>query len=338
MPRIRTTVVGSYPVPDWLVANPSEQALADATRVVIGIQEQAGVDVVCDGELSRFDINHPETNGMIEYFVRPMDGVTQRFSFDELIAYRSKSGMKFRTRPPGTVVGPLGHGSLDLPLACSRAKALATQPFKFTVTGPHMLAKTLMDKHYRDTPELAHALADVLASQVRHLDADVVQIDEANLPGNPEEWQWAASAINRVLDAVKGIPAVHLCFGNYGGQSVQKGTWDKLIRYLNALHADHVVLECAHRPPDELKAFSELDPRIGFGLGVIDIKVTDVESADDVARAIERAEKTLGPGRVRYIHPDCGFWMLKRSIADAKIRALCAGRDRFEGITGHNRA
>jgi 5-methyltetrahydropteroyltriglutamate--homocysteine methyltransferase len=338
MPRIRTTVVGSYPVPDWLVANPSEQALADATRVVIGIQEQAGVDVVCDGELSRFDINHPETNGMIEYFVRPMDGVTQRFSFDELIAYRSKSGMKFRTRPPGTVVGPLGHGSLDLPLACSRAKALATKPFKFTVTGPHMLAKTLMDKHYRDTPELAHALADVLASQVRHLDADVVQIDEANLPGHPEEWQWAASAINRVLDAVKGIPAVHLCFGNYGGQSVQKGTWDKLIRYLNALHADHVVLECAHRPPDELKAFAELDPRICFGLGVIDIKVTDVESADDVARAIERAEKTLGPGRVRYIHPDCGFWMLKRSIADAKIRALCAGRDRFEGITGHNRA
>ncbi len=305
---------------------------------MIGIQEQAGVDVVCDGELSRFDINHPETNGMIEYFVRPMDGVTQRFSFDELIAYRSKSGMKFRTRPPGTVVGPLGHGSLDLPLACSRAKALATKPFKFTVTGPHMLAKTLMDKHYRDTPELAHALADVLASQVRHLDADVVQIDEANLPGHPEEWQWAASAINRVLDAVKGIPAVHLCFGNYGGQSVQKGTWDKLIRYLNALHADHVVLECAHRPPDELKAFAELDPRIGFGLGVIDIKVTDVESADDVARAIERAEKTLGPGRVRYIHPDCGFWMLKRSIADAKIRALCAGRDRFEGITGHNRA
>ncbi|MEZ5603159.1 MAG: hypothetical protein R3E41_02855 [Burkholderiaceae bacterium] len=137
---------------------------------------------------------------------------------------------------------------------------------------------------------------------------------------------------------MKSIPAVHLCFGNYGGQSVQKGTWDKLIRYLNALHADHVVLECAHRPPDELKAFAELDPRIGFGLGVIDIKVTDVESADDVARAIERAEKTLGPGRVRYIHPDCGFWMLKRSIADAKIRALCAGRDRFEGITGHNRA
>jgi 5-methyltetrahydropteroyltriglutamate--homocysteine methyltransferase len=142
MPRIRTTVVGSYPIPDWLVASPSQQALLDATRVVIGTQEQAGIDVVCDGELYRFDVNHPETNGMIEYFVRPMDGITQRFSFDDLIAYRSKGGMKFRTRPPGTVIGPIGHGSLDLPLACARAKALATHTFKFTVTGPHMLAKT----------------------------------------------------------------------------------------------------------------------------------------------------------------------------------------------------
>ena len=209
MPRIRTTVVGSYPVPDWLVASPSEQALSDATRVVIGVQEQAGIDVVCDGELYRFDIDHPETNGMIEYFVKPMDGITQRFSFEDLVAYRASTGMKFRTRPPGTVVGPIGHGSLDLPLACSRAHALATKPFKFTVTGPHMLAKTLIDRHYRDTPALAHAIADALAEQIRHLDADVVQIDEANLPGHPDEWAWAASAINRMLDAVPTTPAVH---------------------------------------------------------------------------------------------------------------------------------
>ena len=332
MPRILTTVVGSYPVPDWLVAAPSEQALQDATRVVIGIQEQAGIDVVADGELYRFDINHPETNGMIEYFVRPLDGISQRFSFDDLIAYRSSSGMKFRTRPPGTVVGPIGSGSLDLPLACARARALARHRFKFTVTGPHMLAKTLINKHYRDTAEVAHALADALAEQVKHLDADIVQIDEANLPGHPEEWEWAASAINRVLDAVKGTPAVHLCFGNYGGQTIQRGRWESLLKYLNALHADHVVLECAHRPPGELEAFKELRPEIGLGLGVVDIKATDVESAEQVARAIERAEKLLGVGRVRYIHPDCGFWMLKRSIADAKMRALRLGRDLYEGL------
>ncbi len=334
MPRIATTVVGSYPVPQWLVSAPSEQALVDATRVVIGIQEQAGIDLVCDGELYRFDLNHPETNGMIEYFVRPLDGISQRFSFDALVAWRSDSGMKFRTRPPGVVVGPIGHGALDLPLACARAKALARKPFKFTLTGPHMLAKTLIDRHYGDPAQLAHAIADVLAAQVAQLDAEVVQLDEANLPGHPEEWQWAASAINRVLDAVRGKPAVHLCFGNYGGQTVQKGTWNRLIDYLNALHADHVVLECAHRPPAELEAFRELDPRIGLGLGVVDIKVNEVESAEAVARAIERAEGIVGAGRVRYVHPDCGFWMLPRSVADAKMRALAAGRDLFEGISG----
>jgi 5-methyltetrahydropteroyltriglutamate--homocysteine methyltransferase len=332
MPRILTTVVGSYPVPDWLVALPSEQALSDATRVVIGIQEQAGIDLVCDGELYRFDVNHPETNGMIEYFVRPMDGITQRFSFEDLIAYRASSGMKFRARPPGTVTGPIGSGSLDLPLACARARALATKPLKFTVTGPHMLAKTLIDRHYGNLPDLANAIGDALAQQVRHCEAEVVQLDEANLPGHPHEWAWAAASINRVLDAVQGTAAVHLCFGNYGGQSVQKGTWDQLMQYLNALHADHIVMEVAHRPPEELAAFRELAPHIGFGLGVIDIKANVVETPEQVARAIERAETVLGAGRVRYVHPDCGFWMLKRPIADAKIRALVQGRNLFEGI------
>ncbi|MGH8749636.1 MAG: hypothetical protein ACREU5_11080, partial [Burkholderiales bacterium] len=254
-------------------------------------------------------------------------------TFDELLGYRAQHGMRFRTRPPGVVDGPVGPGTLDLPLACRRARTLASRPFKFTVTGPHMLAKTLLDTHYRDPGALAHALGEALAAQVRHLDADVVQLDEANLPGHPDEWQWAAGAINRVLDAVpegaKG--AVHLCFGNYGGQSVQHGTWGKLLDYLNALHADHIVMECAHRPPEELAVFRNLRPEIGMGVGVIDIKHTEVETAEEVARAIERAEKMLGAGRVRYVHPDCGFWMLKRSIADGKIRALVAGRDLYEG-------
>jgi len=333
-PRIKTTVVGSYPVPDWLINNPSQQALTDATRVVLDTQNQAGIDVVCDGELYRFDPSHPETNGMIEYFVRPMSGVTTEISFDELTRYREQTGMQFRSRPPGVVEGPIGAGYLDLPGACKAAKSLTDVPFKFTLTGPHMLAKTLVDRHYGDLPSLANAIADVLAEQVRHLAADVVQVDEANLPGSPDEWEWAAEAINRVLDAVDGTPAVHLCFGNYGGQSVQSGSWDRLISYLNALHVDHIVMEVAHRPPEELAAFRDLRPEIGLGIGVVDVKATEIEGADEVARAIERAESLLGAGRVTYIHPDCGFWMLKRSIADGKIRALAAGRDLYEGRRG----
>ena len=114
-------------------------------------------------------------------------------------------------------------------------------------------------------------------------------------------------------------------------QTIQKGGWDRLIKYLNALHVDHIVMETAHRPVDELAVFKELRPDIGFGLGVIDIKATVIETADAIAHTIERAEKLLGPGRVRYVHPDCGFWMLKRNIADGKIRALVAGRDLYEG-------
>jgi 5-methyltetrahydropteroyltriglutamate--homocysteine methyltransferase len=335
-PRILTTVVGSYPLPAWLAAAPSEQALADATRVVLHTQEQAGIDLVCDGELYRFDVNHPETNGMIEYFVRPMSGVRGDIGFSEWLDYSRGAGMRFRTRPPGVVVAPIGAGTLNLKVACARAKALAAKPLKFTITGPHMLAKTLHDQHYRSPEKLAHAIADVLAEQVKHLDADVVQLDEANLPGHPDEWKWAAAAINKVLRNVKAKPAVHLCFGNYGGQSIQKGTWAKLVDYLDALKVDHIVMETAHRPAEELAVFKDLRKEIGLGLGVVDIKRTEIERPEDIARALERAEKLLGKGRVKYIHPDCGFWMLPRNVADGKIRALPKGRDLYLGIRGRS--
>ena len=219
-PSIQTTVVGSYPVPEWLQQNPSTQALTDATRVVINTQEQAGVDVVCDGELYRFDPNHPQTNGMIEYFVRPLAGIRTDISFAELMDYRQHADTRFRNTPPGVIYHDIDHGSLDLPSACNRAKQLATRPLKFTLTGPHMLAKTLINQRYGDTSDVAMALARVLAEQVKSLNADIIQIDEANLPGSPEEATWAAAAINVVLDAVPSIPAVHLCFGSCSGQSI----------------------------------------------------------------------------------------------------------------------
>ena len=330
-PSIQTTVVGSYPVPEWLQQNPSTQALTDATRVVINTQEQAGVDVVCDGELYRFDPNHPQTNGMIEYFVRPLAGIRTDISFAELMDYRQHADTRFRNTPPGVIYHDIDHGSLDLPSACNRAKQLATRPLKFTLTGPHMLAKTLINQRYGDTSDVAMALARVLAEQVKSLNADIIQIDEANLPGSPEEATWAAAAINVVLDAVPSIPAVHLCFGNYGGQSIQKGDWSSLLDYLNALHVDHIVMECAHRPITDLEALREVREDIGLGIGVIDIKRTEVESADEIAKAIDHAAHILGPDRLRYVHPDCGFWMLDRSIADAKMRSLVAGRDTYLG-------
>jgi len=331
-PRILTTVVGSYPVPDWLAALPSEQALVDATSVVFKTQELAGIDVVADGELYRFDVNHPDTNGMIDYFVRPLGAVRTQIGLADLDAFARVSAMRFRARPAGVVEGPLTAGTLDLITPFQRARRLTRAALKFTVTGPHMLARTLLNQHYKNSAEMALALARVLAEQVRRLEAAIIQLDEANITGHPEDAEWAADALNLVLDAVPGQKAVHLCFGNYGGQTIQKGTWQALVDFMNRLRADHFVLEMARRGSGEVAVLRELAPHYGVGLGVIDVKTTVVETPAEVARRIEDAEKILGEGRVRYVHPDCGFWMLKRSIADRKMQALVQGRNEYLGI------
>ncbi len=328
---IKTTVVGSYPIPAWLAAMPSTPAVRDAIMVVMKTQELAGIDVVSDGELSRFDVNHPETNGMIDYFVSPLDGVDARLSREELAQFRARQGMRFRAQPAGIVRGPIGEGTLDLPAAWSSVRGLTGSPLKFTVTSPYMLAKTLVDEHYGDLQELAMALADVLRRQVAEIDAAVIQVDEANLTGHPEDTGWAHEPINHVLGATQGEKAVHLCFGNYGGQSIQRGFWRDTLAFLNNLDADHLVLEFARRGYDELEVFNDLRPEIALGVGVIDIKDNEVEPPDEVARRIEQAVAVLGAERIRWVHPDCGFWMLPRSVADRKMAALVKGRDAFLG-------
>ena len=326
---IRTTVVGSYPVPRWL--DSSRITLRDAILVVLKTQELAGIDVVADGELNRFDASHPETNGMIDYFVSRMDGSATRFSIGDLEKFRADSGVAYRADPAGIVTGEIGGGTLNLPRDYEFTRALSSRPLKFTCTGPHMLAKVLTDGHYRDRGALAMAIARVLRKQLERIPADVVQLDEANISGHPEDREWALPAINHVLEGIPGERAVHVCFGNYGGQTVQKGFWKDLMPFLNGLAANHLVLEFARRGYDELNAFLDLDPRIGLGLGVIDIKDNAVEQPDLIAKRLELAAKTLGPDRVRYIHPDCGFWMLQRSVADAKMRVLVEGRNLYEG-------
>src|SRR6266700_6493631 len=141
-----------------------------------------------------------------------------------------------------------------------------------------MLAKTLVDRHYHDLRALAMALSEALRRQVADVDADVIQIDEANRTGHPEairrvgDAEWAHEPINHVLSAARGEKAVHplravwLCFGNYGGQTIQQGLWRSLLPFLNALDVDHLVLEFARRGYDELA--------------------------------------------IRWVHPDCGLWML----------------------------
>ena len=329
--RIKTTVVGSYPVPSWLVGNSSRLVLRDAVMVVLKTQELAGLDLITDGELSRFDPSHPETNGMVDYFVGQMDGIRKRFSMTELQRFYHDRSLGSRGLPAGMVVAKVEAGTLNLASDYESTRALTTSPLKFTCTGPHMLSRVLIDCHYKERADLAMDIAEVLRCQLESVEADVIQLDEANIVGHPEDTTWAAEAINHVLDGVPNETAVHICYGNYGGQTGQRGVWLDLIPFLNKLRADHLVLEFARRGYDELEVLRDLNPSIRVGIGVVDIKDNEIESPQLIASRIESIVKTLGEGRLKYIHPDCGFWMLHRSVVDRKMHALVEGRDLFEG-------
>ncbi len=328
-PPILTTVVGSYPAPSWLLAFPTRPHLRDAIMVVLKTQELAGIDVVSDGELMRFDPSHPETQGMIDYFVRPLAGIRTQFTRDDVLAFQQEARLHYRKQPAGIVVSKIGAGTLNLPADFEFVRPLTIKPLKFTVTSPYMLAQVLLDRFYGDKQALAWDIAEVLRCQVSEIDAAVLQVDEAHLTGHPQDWHWAVQVINHVLNGAKGAKAVHLCFGNYGGQRVQKGFWRDLVPFFNALNADHVVLEFARRGYSELEVFCDVKPELHLGIGVVDIKDNEVESPDEIARRIERAVQVLGAERVRWVHPDCGLWMLHRSIADRKLAALVQGRNLF---------
>ena len=329
---IRTTVVGSYPVPSWLPQAATREARRDAVLAVLKIQELAGIDVVSDGELSRFDLDHPDTNGMIDYFLRPLDGIDLSPSRSDIEEFRRGDVSRYRREPAAILRGAVGEGRLNLRREWEFVKELTRSPLKFTVTGPHMLAKVVVDRHYGDPARLALEIAEILRRQLEDIDAPVVQIDEANISGHPQEGEWAARAINHVLSGVRGEKAVHVCFGNYGGQTIQKGDWEKLLVFLNSLETDTLILECARRPREDVAALKEVRTAIGLGVGVVDIKDNEVETPDEVARRIdETAHAVGGAERIRYVHPDCGFWMLPRSVADRKMESLVRGRDRFVG-------
>ena len=328
-----TTVVGSYPIPEWLRRCSDEEALDDALTVVMDAQRRAGVELISDGELGRWDLQRRAPGGMVERFVRPLEGVRTELTRRQLAAWRSSGELAYRRAPPGVVVGPLGDGRLDLRRDWELARARTTAPLKFTVSSPYLIAKTVADVHYGDLESLALAFAELLAGQLAGIDAAVVQVDEPNLPGSPEDAALAAAAVNRVLAGVEpGVQrAVHLCFGNYGGQMIQRGDYGRLLGFMNALQCHHLVLETTRRSAAELALLREVRDDLRLGLGVIDVKDLQIEPPDLVARRIEALARTVGAERIGYLHPDCGLRVLPRTVADGKLRALVAGRDQFLG-------
>jgi 5-methyltetrahydropteroyltriglutamate--homocysteine methyltransferase len=153
------------------------------------------------------------------------------------------------------------------------------------------------------------AVAEVLASHMPGLPATCVQVDEANIPRNPVAYPLDCRAIDTVLDSNDDVTekAVHFCFGNYGGQTIQQGEWKALTEILNSLRCDHLVIELAHRPTADLGALKEIGTRIGLEIVVIDIKVNHIETLDEIAARSDAVEKKSAP-------IGCALFMLRRSL------------------------
>jgi 5-methyltetrahydropteroyltriglutamate--homocysteine methyltransferase len=332
LPLIPTTVVGSYPQPEWLVDRDAllaggvprvgmpglwrvpapllPRAQDDAVRLTLRDLERAGVDVVSDGEVRResyFNWLAPALTGID--LERPGTGI-------------SRTG---KPTPVPRVVGAITRPKPVLAPQVAFLKAETDRPVKVTVPGPFTLTSLAQNEHYPDAPALAMAFAEVVNAELRDAraaGADFVQLDEPYLQAWPDRArEYGVAAIDRALEGVAAPVVVHLCFG-YAHTVRDKPSGYSFLPELERSRASHVSIEAAQPRLDGsvLRAL----PSKTIVLGVLDLGDAAVETADVVADRIRQALGHVGPERLM-VAPDCGMKYLPRERAFAKLRALAAG-------------
>lgn len=321
LPILPTTVVGSYSVPGWLERLKTEYCARrisrrdldeihdTAVKAAIKDQELAGVDIISDGELRR--------DNMIDYFAERLPGVqidhaSKKFHYD---FYDSK------------VVGKLPAGPLGLIEDFQFLRANTDRQTKFCVTGPHSLAKRIRNDYYASEQEFAMDLARVMNPDLRAIakaGADVIQIDEPNYSGFPDDLPWAVRALNALVEGVDARIAVHICYGNRYGKPSWAGSYRYLLPGILDATVQQLTLEFARRGGEDLEIFRELPPRFEVGIGVIDVKTQAVETPHQVAERIRKALEVIPADRL-FVLPDCGLLHLPREVAFAKLTAMVEG-------------
>ena len=327
-----TTLVGSYPQPEWLVDKQAllsnapprvrmtqvwrvpesllEEAQDDATRLVIRDLEQAGLDILTDGEVRR--------ESYFNRFATGIDGI----DLDNPGMVKNRRGKN--TLVP-RVIGPIrrSHGVQVRDVEFLRANT--QRPIKITIPGPFTLTQLAQDDYYGDLRALAYAYADVVNEELRELKtagADIVQLDEPYLQAQPERArEMGIEAINRALDGIPGTTAVHLCFG-YAYVVKEKPAGYSFLPELSACNADQISIEAA-QPALDLSILESLARKTVI-LGVLDLGSETIESVDGVAARIREALAWL-PAERLVIAPDCGMKYLPRQVARAKLDAMVAG-------------
>ena len=326
------TVAGSLPKPSWL-AEPSKlwpqwrlagedlaQGKLDATLLAIKLQEDAGIDIVCDGEMSRQHFVH----GFLEF----VDGID----------FANKVEMGIRADRYKAMV-PQVRGELKLKgrvheKETRHARAHTKNQLKITLPGPMTISDTIADRHYGDKVKMAMAFAGLLNEEARALEkdgVDVIQFDEPafNVFMN-EVIGWGVEALERAIDGLKCTTAVHICYGygikaNIDWKNSLGGEWRQYEQIFPALAKSkigQVSLECINsRVPMQLMAL--LDGKDVL-VGVIDVATDEIETPEQVADVIGAVCKVVPKERI-VACTNCGMSPMRRDIAEAKLMALGTG-------------
>jgi 5-methyltetrahydropteroyltriglutamate--homocysteine methyltransferase len=319
LPILPTTVIGSYSMPEWLERAKNEylsrrlsrrdlDEMHDAVRkAAIKDQEAAGIDVLSDGEAQR--------DNMIDYFTERMPGVqvdqgSKRFYYD---FYDS------------IVRSKLATGTLGLSEEAKFLSRFTSHPSKISISGPHTLVKRIQNKHYPTEDAFALELGRVMNLELKELvraGATRLQIDEPYYSGFPEDLPWALKSINEMVNGVNAHVTLHICYGNRYGKPSFEGSYEFLFPAIMDAKVQAISMEFARRGEDDIKLFKTVPFQVG--IGVIDVKTNEVESAAFVADRIRRALEVI-PAERLIITPDCGLVRLPRDVAFAKLNAMVEG-------------
>ena len=327
-----TTVAGSLPKPAWL-AEPNmlwppwklageELAAAkrDATLLAIKLQEDAGIDIVGDGEQARQHFVHG--------FLEAIDGI----DFDKRVEMGIRND-RYKAMCP-TVVGELKLRHRVHAREAQLARAHTRKKLKFTLPGPMTIVDTIADAHYGDRVKMAMAFAALLNEEVRGLAADgvdVVQFDEPAFNVYMDAASgWGIEALHRAIDGVTCKTAVHICYGygipaNIQWKATLGAEWRQYEQFFPALaksRIDQVSLECinSHVPMSVLKLLDGKDVLIG----AIDVANDTIETPEEVAGVIAAAAEFVPPQRIVPC-TNCGMAPMRRDVAAAKLQALARG-------------
>ena len=332
MTHIKTTIVGSLPKPSWL-AKPEvlwapwqlegerlAEGKRDAVRAILKMQEQAGIDIVGDGEQTRMHFVHG--------FLQGVEGVD--FGKLKRIGIRAD---RYEADCP-TVVAPVRWRAPVHADEVKFARANTSHKLKFTLPGPMTMVDTLADDYYKDRAELAFALADLLNAEAKALiaaGADIIQFDEPAFNVYLDEVRdWGVAALERAAAGLTCTTAIHICYGygikaNDDWKKTLGGQWrqyESTFPLLSKSSIKQVSLECANsHVPIELIAMLEGKDVL---VGAIDVASSVIETPQQVAATLREALKYVP---IEHLHgcTNCGMAPMARPIAEAKLQALAAG-------------